>query len=298
MLSEMVDLDQVCSGAADRFQLWARFLAQSRARSVAEIGVWRGEFAEAILRSCPRLESYYMVDPWRHLEDWNKPANASDIEFEGIFAEAMQRTEFASGCRRVLRGKTAEVVDRIPDGSLDFAYIDSDHTLRGITLDLFKVLPKVRPGGWIGGDDFVPVVWQHSRRYEPTFVFPYAVYFAEAIGATISALGFGQFLISLPEPHSESHSAATFADRTGQYGTAAVAPALRRRPPWRRALRWAQSRNGARPKLPGKQPGRHSGDGGRGGPRMAGRVPSGERGSDATEAAGRRTYGRAALRDG
>ena len=238
MSAEVVDLDWVCSGAANRFQLWARFLEHAQVRSAAELGVWRGEFAEAMLKGCPSLGRYYMVDPWRHLQDWNKPANTSNIEFEAVFGEAMRRTAFATGRRQVLRGKTAEVVDVIPDGSLDFAYIDSDHTLRGITLDLFKILPKVRPGGWIGGDDFVPHVWQHSRRYEPTFVFPYAVYFAEAMGATISALGFGQFLISLPSARSENHSRAVFVDRTGHYPTVAVAPALHRRPVWRRALRW------------------------------------------------------------
>ena len=33
----------------------------------------------------------------------------------------------------MLRGTTTEVIDRVPDRSVDFAYIDGDHTLRGIT---------------------------------------------------------------------------------------------------------------------------------------------------------------------
>ena len=55
-------------------------------KNFAEIGVWRGEFAEHILRRCPSIEHYYMVDPWRHLDDWNKPANVSDPEFDQIFS--------------------------------------------------------------------------------------------------------------------------------------------------------------------------------------------------------------------
>jgi Methyltransferase domain len=242
MASGDLDLDQVRGGARDRLQFWSRFLGQIDARSVAEVGVWRGEFAESILRSCPQLERYYMVDAWRHLEGWNKPANTSDVEFEKIMAEALRRTEFAREERIVLRGRTAEVLDRIPDQSLDFAYIDSDHSLRGITLDLFKILPKMRPNGWIGGDDFEPNVWQHPLRYEPTFVFPYAVYFAEAIGAVIYAVGFNQFLMSVPEPGRESADTPAFVDRTGQYRTITVAPALRRPAPWRPALRVAVHR--------------------------------------------------------
>jgi hypothetical protein len=54
----------------------------------------------------------------------------------------MKKTEFASAKRVVLRGRTKEVIDDIPDNSLDFAYIDGDHTLRGITVDLIKVFPR------------------------------------------------------------------------------------------------------------------------------------------------------------
>ena len=51
----------------------------------------------------------------------------------------------------ILRGRTKEVIDQVPDNSLDFAYIDGDHTLRGITIDLMNVLPKIKEGGIIGG---------------------------------------------------------------------------------------------------------------------------------------------------
>jgi hypothetical protein len=49
----------------------------------------------------------------------------------------------------VLRGRTRELINQIPDDSLDFAYIDGDHTLRGITIDLVRLLPKMREGGVI-----------------------------------------------------------------------------------------------------------------------------------------------------
>jgi hypothetical protein len=236
MSSGGLDLDQVRLSAKNRFELWTNFLRHADARSVAEIGVWRGEFAETMLRSCPLVDRYYMIDAWRHLENWNKPANKSDKEFEEIMAEALRRTEFATKRRCILRGRTTEVLDRIPDQSLDFAYIDSDHTLRGITLDLNKILPKMRPNGWIGGDDFVPNIWQHAFRYEPTFVFPYAVYFAEAIEAIIYAPGFNQFLISLPGPGRKHPQGPIFEDRTGLYGAVTVTEALRRPIPARSAL--------------------------------------------------------------
>ena len=199
--------------AANRVELWTRFAREAEARRVAEIGVYRGRFAARMLADCPAIETYYMVDPWRNLEDWNKPANTSDDEFERIFREAMERTSGHEGKRVVLRGTTTEVIDRLPDSSVDFAYIDGDHTLRGITIDLIRVFPKVRPGGWIGGDDFTPSIWQHADEYEPTLVFPLAVHFAEAVGARVYGLAHKQFLI---EKTADGDHA--FTDLTGRYG--------------------------------------------------------------------------------
>lgn len=197
-----------------------------------EIGVWKGEFSEALLQACPEIATYYLVDPWRHLTGWNKPANVSQEQFEAVYTEALARTEFAGDRRRVLRGTTLEVVGRIPDHGLDFAYIDGDHTLRGIAVDLLSVAPKVRPGGFIGGDDFLPNIWQHGPDYEPTLVFPFAVYFAEATRSLLYALPCNQFLLQLPADGDQRFS---FVDTTGRYPE----PALRHQlaAPARRPLR-------------------------------------------------------------
>jgi hypothetical protein len=207
------DLRALGEAAANRLELWTRFAREAEARQVAEIGVYRGRFAARMLGDCPAIETYYMVDPWRNLEDWNKPANTSDDEFERIFREAMERTGAHEDKRVVLRGTTTEVIDHVPDASVDFAYIDGDHTLRGITIDLIRVFPKVRAGGWIGGDDFTPSIWQHADEYEPTLVFPLAVHFAEAVGARIYGLPHKQFLIE--KTADGDHG---FTDLTGRYG--------------------------------------------------------------------------------
>jgi hypothetical protein len=90
--------------------------------------------------------------------------------------------------------------------------MDGDHTLRGITIDLIKVLPKVKEGGLIGGDDFASNPWQHDLRFEPTLVCPFAIYFAEAHNLPIVALPFKQFLIQ-----KRAGSSFSFTDTTGEY---------------------------------------------------------------------------------
>jgi len=199
--------------ASSRFDLCASFINQSEVKNFAEIGVWRGEFAEHILRCCPSVERYYMVDPWQHLDDWNKPANVSDQEFEQIFSEAIERTAFAGDKRVIVRGTTIQALVKLERAELDAVYIDSNHTLKGITIDLISLYDKVTSDGFILGDDFVPSIWQHPERFEPTLVFPFAVYFAEAKGDQIFGLPFNQFLISkTPEP-----DAFQFHDLTGRY---------------------------------------------------------------------------------
>lgn len=143
---------------------WAEFITREKLREAAEIGVFRGQFAEAVLQQCPEVSRYLLVDPWRNLSNWNKPANKPDEIFEEYRAEALARTAFAGDRRIELRGTTREVIARVPDASLDFIYIDGDHTLRGIVVDLLCWWPKLREGAWMAGDDLSPTIWQHADK--------------------------------------------------------------------------------------------------------------------------------------
>jgi hypothetical protein len=215
LLGEPLDqvLRDVAAKARSRTALWVDVVNRAGIAAFAEIGVWRGGFTERLLGNCPSIERYYMVDPWRHLEDWNKPSNLSDAEFPKIFDEAMARTAFAADKRVVLRANTRDAMREIAGGSLDAAYIDGDHTLRGIAIDLIAVYDKVKPGGFILGDDFSPTIWQHAAEFEPTLVFPFAVHFAEAKDDAIFALPFNQFLIA----KTDTPGRFGFHDLTGNY---------------------------------------------------------------------------------
>ena len=195
MLDQLMAIQQIAKNAPSREDMWAAIIRQAKVADMAEVGVYRGAFAESVLAKCEGIGSYTMIDPWKQLADWNKPANQSDRFFEDIYEDAMQRTAFAKHKLKVLRDQTKDAAEKIVDESLDLAYIDGDHTLRGITIDLMLMYAKVKAGGMIGGDDFTKSVWQHGPEFDPTFVCPYAIYFAEAMNVPIIALPFSQFLI-------------------------------------------------------------------------------------------------------
>lgn len=46
------------------------------------------------------------------------------------------------------------VSEYFDDGSIDFVYIDGDHSYLGCKKDIELFYPKVKPGGCIGGDNF------------------------------------------------------------------------------------------------------------------------------------------------
>ncbi len=169
-------LELIKTHSENRYATWIELInkiSKNKKVKIAEIGVWKGAFAAQILKNCPNVEKYYLVDPWRHLTDWKKPMNLNDDKFNKIYKETMKTLDFAKDKICVLRGTTLEVVDQINDSELDLVYIDGDHTAKGVVIDLIKLFPKVKEGGVIGGDDYEENIYHHDpNRFDPTMVKP------------------------------------------------------------------------------------------------------------------------------
>lgn len=66
---ESPDFQSLVSSSKSRIQLWSQFLRMINAKTMVEIGVWKGDFAKQILEQCDLIERYYMIDPWANLPD-------------------------------------------------------------------------------------------------------------------------------------------------------------------------------------------------------------------------------------
>lgn len=54
---------------------------------------------------------------------------------------------------QVLQGLSWEMAQHVPDGSLDFYFIDAGHGFKSVVRDIDAWTPKIRSGGWMLGHD-------------------------------------------------------------------------------------------------------------------------------------------------
>ena len=126
----------------------------------AEIGVWNGKTSRSLLKRFPEL-SLVMVDRWcppppgdSWLESGDRFARRSTEEFYNAYRSAMHVTRAYMKRRRVLFRESTDAARLIEDESLDFVFIDGDHSFDGTLADIEAWWPKVKVGGIVSGHDY------------------------------------------------------------------------------------------------------------------------------------------------
>ena len=92
-------------------------------------------------------EARYRVSKDRRAFDSQKRRNKS-------FDKACKNTMFAGPRRELHRMTSLEAVKKFADESLDFIFIDAEHTYEGVKEDLNAWYSKIKQGGLISGHDF------------------------------------------------------------------------------------------------------------------------------------------------
>lgn len=114
----------------------------------AEIGVAEGRFSEAMLKTIPNL-NLLSVDPWQAY------GRVSQRLCDERYENAVKRLSQYPGST-ILRETSMKASQQVEDKSLDFLYIDGNHTFDACILDIVLWAPKVRNGGCVAGHDFYP----------------------------------------------------------------------------------------------------------------------------------------------
>jgi len=115
----------------------------------AEVGVWKGEFSEELCKGVPGLR-LYCIDPWVVYAEYKDFENPDHMA--ASYKEAKER--LAPYDCTFIRDFSPQAAIHVPDRSLDFVYIDGNHSFESVIWDISAWSKKVKVGGIVAGHDY------------------------------------------------------------------------------------------------------------------------------------------------
>lgn len=97
----------------------------------------------------------YGIDQWKQLpfRDVDCSETYKQFDMEKLYQSVVFNAKtFGERCI-IIRNDSVSAAEQIEDNSLDFVFIDADHTYEGVKRDVEAWLPKVKGGGMVLGHD-------------------------------------------------------------------------------------------------------------------------------------------------
>lgn len=118
---------------------------------MVEVGSYMGE-STFMWGASGIFKSIDAIDPHSGGEEANDVLN---VDWDYVKRNFYTNTRFFNNIR-LINDFSHNVVDQYEDKSLDFVYIDASHEYKDVKKDIEIFLPKIAPGGLIGGHDHQP----------------------------------------------------------------------------------------------------------------------------------------------
>lgn len=122
--------------------------------SFVEVGAWKGcstaYMAVEIINSGKRI-NFDVVDTWKGSAAHGITTQQQEEE---LYREFLQNTMDVRHVLRPIRATSLQASRLYEDGSLDFVFIDAEHTYADVLVDINSWFPKIKEGGFIGGHDY------------------------------------------------------------------------------------------------------------------------------------------------
>jgi hypothetical protein len=120
----------------------------------AEIGVERGIFSEKILLSAQELKKIYLIDPWTAYRGYTDHTRQEKLD--RFYEETKSRLiPYHPDRYEIIRKFSMDALEDFSDESLDFVYIDANHSYEHAVRDITEWAKKVKVGGIIAGHDYI-----------------------------------------------------------------------------------------------------------------------------------------------
>jgi hypothetical protein len=145
-------------GTAWRWQTIQKYAIENGWKNGAELGVWYGETFKYLVNNCPEL-TMLGVDLYEPQPDNDGPQkyypgeHGHLWEHDVYYNDMMKFCSKTNGRASIFKGTTTDAAKTVEDESLDFVFIDADHSFRGVDTDITHWYSKVKPGGYIIGHD-------------------------------------------------------------------------------------------------------------------------------------------------
>jgi len=130
---------------------------------IVEVGCWLGRSAcymGELIKSSGKNIRFDCIDTWRHPRtDWsdqiikgNKESQVDDFVTNLNAGGVLQYVN-------ILQLNSLEAVYLYEDRSLDFVFLDNDHSEQHVFDELNAWWPKIRKGGVLAGHDYIEASW-------------------------------------------------------------------------------------------------------------------------------------------
>jgi Methyltransferase domain len=148
----------------------------------AEVGVYKGDFSQIVLDTCAPSR-YYLIDNWKFDPDEHNPFRDSTENFSNFAGrvhwehygddpnghqeqnyQAVVKRFSNDPCVRVVRARSVEGIDSLPDSHLDVIYIDANHQYEYVLRDMMHARKKLKSGGIMLMDDFYEGPGGHEQN--------------------------------------------------------------------------------------------------------------------------------------
>lgn len=117
-----------------------------------EIGTCRGESTAYFLEKCPNIDFLTTIDPYKGYQDWNGEITQETVE---RFMEVAKKNLKKYGKRvKMLREESVNAADKFEDESVDFIFVDGDHSYDATLADCMHYYSKLKKGGIFCGHDY------------------------------------------------------------------------------------------------------------------------------------------------
>lgn len=118
-----------------------------------EIGVCLAATTEHLLLNCDNIKTLYAVDNYPAFTDWN--GSVISQERQNLMKEyALSRLNQFGERANIQYKDSIEFSTFVEDDSIDFIFIDGDHSFDGAYRDLQLYYSKIKKGGIFAGHDY------------------------------------------------------------------------------------------------------------------------------------------------